>query len=39
MGMGAFLAVGKGSAQEPKFIHMKYSVPNPKKKLQSLVKV
>lgn len=33
MGMGAFLAVGKGSAQEPKFIHMKYSVPNPKKKI------
>lgn len=33
MGMGAFLAVGKGSAQEPKFIHMKYSVENPKKKI------
>lgn len=33
MGMGAFLAVGRGSAEEPKFIHMKYSVPNPKKKI------
>lgn len=33
MGMGAFLAVGRGSAQEPKFIHMKYSVQNPKKKI------
>ena len=33
MGMGAFLAVGRGSAQEPKFIHMKYTCPNPKKKL------
>ncbi len=33
MGMGAFLAVAKGSIQEPKFIHMKYSVANPKKKI------
>ncbi len=33
MGMGAFLAVGRGSAQEPKFIHMKYSVQNPKKRI------
>ena len=33
MGMGAFLAVAKGSAQEPKFIHMKYSVENPKKRV------
>ena len=33
MGMGAFLAVARGSAEEPKFIHMKYSVPNPKKKI------
>ena len=33
MGMGAFLAVAKGSAQEPKFIHMKYSVENPKKRI------
>jgi len=33
MGMGAFLAVGKGSSQEPKFIHMKYSCTNPKKKI------
>ncbi|MCQ2739394.1 MAG: leucyl aminopeptidase [bacterium] len=33
MGMGAFLAVGRGSSQEPKFIHMKYSVDNPKKRI------
>ena len=33
MGMGAFLAVARGSAQEPKFIHMKYSVDNPKKRI------
>ncbi len=33
MGMGAFLAVGRGSAQEPKFIHMKHTVANPKKKI------
>ena len=33
MGMGAFLAVGRGSSQEPKFIHMKYSCENPKKKI------
>lgn len=33
MGMGAFLAVGRGSAEEPKFIHMKYTVPNPKKRI------
>lgn len=33
MGMGAFLAVAQGSVQEPKFIHMKYSVENPKKKI------
>jgi len=33
MGMGAFLAVGKGSAEFPKFIHMKYSPSNPKKKI------
>ena len=33
MGMGAFLAVGRGSAEEPKFIHMKYSVENPKKRI------
>ncbi len=33
MGMGAFLAVAKGSIQEPKFIHMKYSVANPKKRI------
>ena len=33
MGMGAFLAVGKGSIQPPKFIHMKYTCPNPKKRI------
>ena len=33
MGMGAFLAVSQGSVQAPKFIHMKYSCPNPKKKI------
>lgn len=33
MGMGAFLAVGRGSAEEPKFIHMKYYVDNPKKRI------
>ena len=33
MGMGAYLAVAKGSAQPPKFIHIKYSAPNPKKKI------
>lgn len=33
MGMGAFLAVGRGSAQEPKFIHMKYTCNAPKKKI------
>lgn len=33
MEMGAFLAVGKGSCEHPKFIHMKYSPSNPKKKI------
>ena len=33
MGMGAFLAVGRGSIEEPKFIHIKYSVDNPKKRI------
>lgn len=33
MGMGAYLAVAKGSAEEPKFIHMKYSTHNPRKKI------
>lgn len=33
MEMGAFLAVGKGSSQFPKFIHIKYSPSNPKKKI------
>ncbi len=33
MGMGAYLAVAKGSSQAPKFIHMKYTCPNPRKKI------
>lgn len=33
MGMGAFLAVGEGSVQPPKFIHMKYTPQNPKKRI------
>lgn len=33
MGMGAFLAVGQGSIQPPKFIHMKYSCNNPQKRI------
>ena len=33
MGMGAYLAVAKGSCEEPKFIHMKYSCPNPRKRI------
>ena len=33
MGMGAFLAVSKGSVQPPKFIHMKYTGKNVKKKI------
>lgn len=33
MGMGAFLAVGKGSCENPKFIHIKYLPSNPKKKI------
>lgn len=33
MGMGAFLAVGRGSEEEPKFIHMKYTCDNPKKRI------
>lgn len=33
MGMGAFLAVGKGSCENPKFIHMKYTPSNPKRKI------
>jgi len=33
MNMGAFLAVGRGSCQEPKLIHMKYSSANPKKRI------
>lgn len=33
MGMGAFLAVSKGSNEFPKFIHIKYVPSNPKKKI------
>ncbi len=33
MGMGAYLAVGQGSVQPPKFIHMKYTGKNIKKKI------
>lgn len=33
MEMGAFLAVSKGSYQDPKFIHIKYAPANPKKKI------
>lgn len=34
MGMGAFLAVGKGSSQSPKFIHIKYTPSGtPKRKI------
>ncbi len=33
MGMGAYLAVAQGSSQPPKFIHMKYSCEDPKKRI------
>lgn len=33
MKMGAYLAVAKGSSQPPKFIHIKYTCDNPKKKI------
>ena len=33
MNMGAYLAVAQGSVQPPKFIHMKYTGKNPKKKI------
>lgn len=33
MGMGAFYAVGMGSNNDSKFIHMKYTPKNPKKKV------
>ena len=33
MGMGAFLAVARGSEEEPKFIHIKYTCDNPKKRI------
>ena len=32
-GMGAYLAVAKGSDLEPKFIHLKYSSKSPKKRI------
>ena len=33
MNFNAFLAVGQGSIQEPKFIHLTYKRDNPKKKI------
>ncbi len=33
MGMGAYLAVGQGSVNTPRFIHMKYTGMNPKKRI------
>ena len=33
MGFNAFLAVGQGSAKEPKFFHLVYKGKNPKKKI------
>ncbi len=33
LGMGAYLAVARGSVEAPKFIHMQYTCPNPKKKI------
>lgn len=33
LGLTAFLAVARGSIQEPKFIHMKYAPKNPTKKI------
>ena len=33
MGMGAYLAVAKGSLEAPKFIHMKYIPQNPRKRI------
>ena len=33
MNFNAFLAVGQGSVQEPKFIHLTYKSDNPKKKI------
>ncbi len=33
MGMTAYLAVARGSHQEPKFIHMKYAPKNPTKRI------
>lgn len=33
MEMGAFLAVSKGSSEDPKFIHLTYECKNPKKKI------
>ena len=33
LGMGAFLAVGRGSIYSPRFIHMRYTCENPVKKI------
>jgi len=33
LGMGAYLAVARGSVEPPKFIHMKYVPQNPKKRI------
>ncbi len=33
LGMGAYLAVARGSVEPPKFIHMKYLPQNPKKRI------
>lgn len=33
IGMGAYLAVAKGSSEPPKFIHMTYRTENPKRKI------
>ena len=33
LNFGSFLAVAKGSSEEPKFIHLKYAASNPRKKI------
>ena len=37
MGMGSYLAVGRGSSEPPKFIHMKYTPSNPARKKLAVV--
>lgn len=37
LGMGAYLAVAKGSCEPPKFIHMTYNPENPPKKTIALI--